>query len=319
MDLRQLAALTAVADHRSFSAAARALHTVQSNISTHVARLEREVGTTLVDRSNGELTDAGELVVSRARRIQAELEALTVDVASSLGEISGQVRLGIIGTTGRWLLPALLEELAATHPKVRLVTIDATTTSLIPRLANGNLDLAVVNMPVNDPDVDIEPLFEERHVVLAATDHPLFSGGEPERIELTDLVDVPLLLEPPGTGFRDDLDFDAARAGVTLQPLAEIDGMRLLASLAYQGHGAAILPASAVVDWSDGTWHTAPLDGTTPRAVGLATPRRGRLSSPAQATVELLRAVIQTEVPDRFGIDLTGSATRPDPVDSASD
>src|SRR4051812_21276180 len=105
MDLRQLAAITAVADHRSFSAAARALHTVQSNVSTHVARLERELGTSLVDRLTGTLTDAGELVVERSRRIQSELEALTSDVASTLGEISGGVRLGIIGTTGRWLTP----------------------------------------------------------------------------------------------------------------------------------------------------------------------------------------------------------------------
>ena len=78
MDLRQLSALAAVADHRSFSAAARALHTVQSNVSTHIARLERELGATLVDRSNGQLTEAGELVVARARRIQAELDALVV-------------------------------------------------------------------------------------------------------------------------------------------------------------------------------------------------------------------------------------------------
>src|SRR3954467_8520687 len=105
MDLRQLAAVTAVADHRSFSAAARALHTVQSNISTHIAHLERELGAILVDRASGLLTEAGELVVERSRRIQAELDALTSDVASSLGEISGVVRLGIIGTTGRWLTP----------------------------------------------------------------------------------------------------------------------------------------------------------------------------------------------------------------------
>src|SRR5215218_9193913 len=83
MDLRQLAALTAVADHESFSAAARALHTVQSNVSTHVARLERELDVTLVDRATGHLTVAGELVVERARRIQAELDALVADVASA--------------------------------------------------------------------------------------------------------------------------------------------------------------------------------------------------------------------------------------------
>ncbi len=301
MDLRQLAALTAVADHQSFSAAARALHTVQSNVSTHVAHLEAEVGAQLVDRSSGQLTEAGHAVVSRARRIQAELEALSSDVASSLGEVSGQVRLGVIGTTGRWLVPRLLSSLAEAHPRVRLVTVDATTTSLVPQLAAGRLDLAVVNLPVVDPDVDIEVLFEEDHVLLAPTDHPLVASGP---LALADLADTPLLLEPPGTGFRDDLDADADRAGVTLVAQAEVDGMRLLASLAYQGYGAAILPASAIVEWSDNTWQMVPLAGTTPRLVGVATPRRGRLSAPARATLELVRAVVTDDVPSRHGLHL---------------
>ena len=310
MDLRQLAALTAVADHHSFSAAARALHTVQSNISTHVAHLETEVGAPLVDRITGQLTEAGELVVSRARRVQAELEAMTADVSSSLGELSGQVRLGIIGTTGRWLLPSLLRAMAQEHPKVRIVTVDATTTSLIPQLAAGRLDLAVVNLPVTDPDVDVEVLFEEDHVVVAPVDHPLARDA----LTLTDLVDIPVLLEPPGTGFRDDLDADARRAGLTLVAQAEIDGMRLLASLAYQGYGAAVLPASAVVDWNDGSWLMVPLTGTTPRAVGLATPRRGRLPAPAKATVGLVRKTVLTEVPGRHGMHLRAQPANHDEV-----
>lgn len=306
MDLRQLAALTAVADHRSFSAAARALHTVQSNISTHIANLERELGAPLVDRASGRLTEAGELVVGRARRIQAELEAAAADVASSLGEISGVVRLGVIGTTGRWLIPRLLTALADRHPKVRLVVVDATTTSLLPQLAAGSLDLAIVNLPVVDPDVDLDPLFEEEHLLLLTNDHPL--AGR-EELSVADLADVPLLLEPPGTGFRDDLDDDAARVGVTLTAQAEVDGMRLLASLAYQGYGAAILPASAAVEWSDGSWTSIPLRGTTPRIVGLATSRRGRLSAPARAVQEVVREVVATEVPHRAG--LHAAAGRP--------
>lgn len=301
MDLRQLAALTAVADHHSFSAAARALHTVQSNVSTHVARLERELGTPLVDRATGRLTDAGELVVARARRIQGELAALTSDVASTLGEISGPVRIGVIGTTGRWIVPDLLGDLAAAHPKIRPVVVDATTTSLLPQLAAGALDLAIVNLPAVDPDIDTESLFEEDHVLLVTDDHPL---AQRESVSLTELDGMPLLLEPHGTGFRDDLEADATRAGVTLRAKAEVDGMRLLASLAYQGFGAAILPASAVVEWSDGTWARVPLTGTTPRAVGLATPRRGRLSAPTRATVEVVRALIEREVPNRPGLHL---------------
>lgn len=307
MDLRQLSALTAVADHRSFSAAARALHTVQSNVSTHIANLERELATELVDRSTGELTETGELVVERARRVQAELESLAADVASSLGEISGAVRLGVIGTTGRWLVPPLLRQLGETHPKVRLVVIDATTTSLIPQLAAGSLDFAVVNLPALGPDVDTEVLFEEAHVLLMANEHPLASQTS---VSLSQLAGVPLLLEPHGTGFRDDLESDAAKVGVKLEPQAEVDGMRLLASLAYQGFGAAILPASAVVEWSNGTWTAVPLNGTTPRNVGLATPRRGRLSAPTRAAIEVLRAVIAAEVPTRQGLRLPGTGKR---------
>lgn len=304
MDLRQLAALTAVADHRSFSAAARALHTVQSNVSTHVAHLERELGATLVDRGSGLLTEAGELVVARSRRIQAELEALAADVASSLGDISGHVRLGVIGTTGRWLVPKLLSELQAIHPKVGLVVVDATTTSLVPQLVSGALDLAVVNLPAVDPDIETEVLFVEEHVLLTGTGHPLAAR---RTVALEDLSGVPLLLEPPGTGFRDDLDADAARVGVTLTAQAEVDGMRLLASLAHQGYGAAILPASAVVEDSDGTWLTLPLRGATPRAVGLATRRRGRMAAPGRATIEALHKVIEVEVPNRPGLHLPGN------------
>ena len=113
MDLRQLRALVAVADHASFSAAARSLHTVQSNVSTHIARLERELGVILVERSTGKLTVEGEAVVERARRIEAELQAIDADLASNAGEVRGVVRMGVIGTTARWLVPALLRELSA--------------------------------------------------------------------------------------------------------------------------------------------------------------------------------------------------------------
>src|SRR5690349_18405736 len=120
MDLRQLAAIVAVADHRSFSAAARSLHTVQSNISTHVARLERELGVTLVDRTSGRLTEEGTAVVERARRIQRELEALVADVAAVNREITGTARIGVIGTTARWLVPRLLESMAERYPRVQV-------------------------------------------------------------------------------------------------------------------------------------------------------------------------------------------------------
>jgi LysR family hydrogen peroxide-inducible transcriptional activator len=241
MDLRQLNALLAVADHGSFSAAARALHTVQSNVSTHVARLERELDATLIDRATGSLTEQGTVVAERARRIHAELEALTADVASLNAEVAGTVHLGCIGTTARWLVPPLVERMRADHPRVRLVVIDATTSSLLPQLESGRLELAVVNEPVDDPDVEVDRLFDEDTVLVAPAGHGLHDR---HHLGLADLDDEPLLLEPPGTTFRDNLDEQATVAGIRLVAQAEVDGMRLLASLAFQGFGAALLPAS---------------------------------------------------------------------------
>jgi DNA-binding transcriptional LysR family regulator len=299
MDLRQLNALLAVADHGSFSAAARAMHTVQSNVSTHVARLEQEVGTTLIDRSSGALTEEGEVVAARARRIQAELEAMGADLASLDDEIAGAVRVGVIGTTARWLVPHLVNAMAARHPKVHVVVVDATTTSLVLQLTTGRLDLAVINLPIDDPDVATERLFDEDRLLVVPKGHPLFQR---EHLTLSDLTGEPLLLEPKGTAFRDQLDRQCADAGIELSPQAEVDGMRLLASLAFQGFGAAILPASAAPSWVGGEWKRVPVEGLTGRSVGLASLRRGMLSAPARALREVLRDVVDTEAPNQPGI-----------------
>lgn len=305
MDLRQLNALLAVAEHGSFSAAARALHTVQSNVSTHVARLEKELGATLIDRATGGLTEEGEVVAARARRIQNELDSLTADVASLHDEVAGAVRAGVIGTTARWLVPPLMEGMLARHPKVHVVVVDATTTSLLPQLEAGHLDLAVVNLPLHDPDLTSEDLFEEDHVLVAPASHPLFSR---ERIDLTELSGVPLLLEPQGTGFRDHLDEQAAAVGITLTPQAEVDGMRLLASLAFQGFGAGVVPASAAPGRVNEDWRRIPVDGLDRRLVGLARRKRGLLAAPARAFREVLLEVIAIHGSGESGIHPSTSA-----------
>ena len=151
MEFRHLQALTAISDHGTFSAAAEHLNTVQSNISAHVARLERELGAPLIDRADGRLTEEGTVVVARARRILSELDALVSDVAACKDEVTGTVRVGMIGTTARWLVPRLMDLARKRHPKLRLVVVEGNTTGLEPQLASGQLDLAVLHLPVVGP------------------------------------------------------------------------------------------------------------------------------------------------------------------------
>jgi DNA-binding transcriptional LysR family regulator len=299
MDLRQLAALVAVAETGTFSAAADALHTVQSNVTTHVARLERELGATLVDRAAGRLTEEGELVVARARRVQAELEALAADVASLRHEVEGATRLGVIGTTARWLVPALLTALEERHPKVRVTVLEGNTTSLLPQLAGGRVDLGVVNFPTTDPEVVVEPLFEEDFIAVIPVGHPL-SGAT--SLTMADLADHELIMPPPGASIRVDLDRAATVAGVTLRPKAELDGIRLIASMAFEGYGAAVLPSTAVPRWLTGEFRILPVVGLPRRQVGIGRRRRGLPSAPTRAVAEVLRDVVGAVAGEKYGL-----------------
>jgi DNA-binding transcriptional LysR family regulator len=304
MDLRQLASLVAVAETGTFSAAATRLHTVQSNVSTHVARLERELGVTLVDRSAGRLTDEGEAVVARARRVQAELEALTADVASLRDEVAGQVGLGIIGTTARWLMPPLLTAMAERHPKVRILTLEANTTALLPQLVAGSLDLGVVNLPAIDPEVAVEPIFEEELILVAPSDHPLVGGGP---VGIRELAGHELLLTPPGTSIRVLLDEAADAAGVKLQAKAELDGLRLIASMSFEGYGAGIVPTTAIPRWlTTGDWRVVPLPDLPRRCVALGCRKRGLASAPSRAVQEVIRDVVTDQAAAHPGVHTTG-------------
>jgi DNA-binding transcriptional LysR family regulator len=292
VDLRQLAALVAISDQGSFSGAAAALHTVQSNVSGHIKRLERELGVELVDRRTGQLTEEGRAVEQRARAVQAEIEAISSDLAALRHEVTGSVRLGMISTTARWLVPLLLDHLAATHPGVRLVTTEATSSALGVLLASGGLDCSVVNLPLNNPELRLRPLFDEDIVLLISQDHPLARGGS---LHLKDLEGVELILPAPHTGFREELDQAARDAGITLRSRADIDGLRLLSFLTLRGYGPALLPATTVADVPSG-YRAMNVAGLPLRHVGIALRKRGRPNAPTRALIGVLESVISSYV-----------------------
>ena len=229
------------------------------------------------------------MVAARARRIQAELEALTADVAAVRDEVTGSVQVGVIGSTARWLAPALLEALAVAYPMINVVLHDAATSAQVPLLVTGQIELGVLALPIEDPDVSSVPLFEEESVLLVPATHPL--AGR-KRLSINDLEGQELLLLPKGTTFRDALDAAANKAGFELLAKAEVDGMRLVATMAFQGFAATIAPASAAPAGITGGWEAIRVDGLPPRHVGLAQRKRSLLSAPSRAFIEVLHSAI---------------------------
>jgi LysR family hydrogen peroxide-inducible transcriptional activator len=278
-----------IADTGSFSAAAASIGTVQSNVSAHVARLEKELEVQLVDRASGRLTEEGEVVTERARRIMNELEAMLADVTAMRAEVVGTVHLGMIGTTGRWLVPQLFDLLRVRHPHIHLNVADGASVQLEQQLASGQLDLAVVTFPLSGDEIMAAQLFDEDLVLVLPPGHPL---GTESSITLEQLSALELLLPAPHTALRAELDSVTVPARVTLRPAMELDGVRLLASLAFDGYGPAILPATAVPGHLRGRFPVLPVDGLPRRRVGVAQRRRGLPSAPVRAVIDVLGLVI---------------------------
>ena len=290
MDLKHLQALLGIADTGSFSAAAAAIGTVQSNVSAQVARLERELEVQLVDRSSGRLTEEGEVVMERARRVMNELDAMVADVTALRVEVVGTVRLGMIGTTGRWLVPQLFDLLRVRHPHIHLNVAEGSSVQLEQQLASGQLDLAVVTFPLSGDDVMAAQLFDEDLVAVLPSGHPL--AREPS-LPLERLSELELLLPAPGTALRTEIDSATVPARVELRPAMELDGVRLIASLAFDGYGPAILPATAVPGHLRGRFSVIPVSGLPRRRVGVAQRRRSLPSAPARAVIDVLGVVVR--------------------------
>jgi molybdate transport repressor ModE-like protein len=289
MDLRQLNAIVAIAEHGSFSAAADALSTVQSNVSTHIKKLERELGSQLVDRTTGELTEAGALVVARSRRVIRELDALTSDVTALSHEVIGTVRLGAIGTAARWLVPQLLQIVPTRHPHLHLIFMEATTIGLGDQLASGHVDLGVMALPASGTEVRTVALFEEDLGLVLPRNHPL---AELSTVPIDALATLPLILPLPGTAYRDDLDAVASAVGVTLRPRAEMDSLRLVATLTFERCGFSVLPSGALPHYLRDEFVLLPVEGLPPRHVGVAQRRRGLPGAPVRAVLEILTEIV---------------------------
>lgn len=301
MDIRQLQAFLAVVEHGGFTAAAKATHTVQSNISNHVARLERELETTLIDRATGRPTEEGSAVTLRARRIQNELVSMKSDISSLQGSPKGIVRFGMIGTTARWLTPLLVKDLIARAPDVKLMVTDGTTRSITTGLLNGDLDIGLVGFRVEEPDLQTTPLFQEEKIVIAPLEHPLANLDRP--CSLKELAKHPMLVAATTSPFRKEVEDSFKKRGLAIKLQLEVEGLRLLASLALQGFGVAIVPASAVSE-TQGPWKLIQVDGLTKRTVGLAIRKKGIPTMATKTTINALQKVTEEKAPLVEGISL---------------
>lgn len=177
MDLFQLETFLTVAEERSFSRAATRLHRTQPAISQVIAKLEGELGETLVERSDGSLTDAGAVLLEYARKLlnlRGDAEAALVDLRAMH---TGRLRIAANEYTCLYLLP-LLDAFRREHPRVKVTVQRALASRIADEVLLHTVELGVVSYRPEDPQVRSTVVYSDELVCIAAPSHPLAAEGK---------------------------------------------------------------------------------------------------------------------------------------------
>ena len=201
-DPRQLAALVAVVDTGTFSAAADELGYTQSGVSQQVAALERAVGTPLLTRPGGprrvRLTPAGEALVVHARAVLARLQAARADIQAIVAGDRGTLRVGTMQSVGTKVLPRVLSRFRDERPGITLVPLETFEhAELAAAVESGRFDLSFVPLPVPDGPFAVRRVLDDPFVLVAPADAPeagsaSISARQVARLPLIGFVDADL-------------------------------------------------------------------------------------------------------------------------------
>ena len=264
MYLKDIAYFLALAERGSFREAADACGVSQPTLSVQLAKLEGDLGVQLVERGGkgARLTPAGERAVAPANRLMQAMGELRAACADSTGALTGTFHLGIIPTSGAYLLPLILPVVRKTHPGVKLFIREEQTTDLLRKLTRGDLDAAIVSLPIDEPALSTVELLVEPFKAIVPTDHPL---AKRDHIGPADLATADMLLLENGHCLRGQTtDYCDMRRRPVYDQATGIESLRQMVAA---GLGVAVLPALA----TRGRWgatagvKTIDLDEPAPR------------------------------------------------------
>ena len=207
MNLRDLQYVVAVAELQHFGRAADRCHVSQPTLSMQIRKVEDYLGVELFERSGRRVlvTSAGEQIVDKARVLLRDYEELQLTAKRLKDPSAGQYRLGAFPTLAPYLLPRIVPAIHATFPRLRLLLLEDKTEQLLLRLRRGQLDLALLALPVAGDDLECCPLFEEPFLLATSSSHPL-AGRQSVSVDC--LAEHPLLLLDEGHCLREQaLDF----------------------------------------------------------------------------------------------------------------
>ncbi|GLU50329.1 LysR family transcriptional regulator [Nocardiopsis ansamitocini] len=294
IDPRRLAVLRALADHRTVTAAASALHLTPSAVSQQLAAMEAEVGQPLLERRGRtvRLTRAGEILAVHAGAVAAQLERAEAELAAHTQGTSGEVTVAAFATAIGLVVAPAIASLATAEPQVDVRVRDAEGNVSLPMLVEGEVDIAITpeyrGALRDDERITRVSLFVEPFDAVLPGDHRLAGDRD---IAITALAADRWVTPWPGNPCHDVVQLACEHAGFELRPGCLSDDFRAVTALVAAGAGVALVPRSALHGVTLAGAVRRPLNGSPPTRRVFAALRRGSEHHPLHAAVlDALRA-----------------------------
>lgn len=285
MTLDSLRCFCAIVETGSFHAAADRIHRSQPAVSQQMKTLEREAGHVLIERKTARPTPAGHTLYERARQMLLDAEAMAREIKDFDESAVRELRVGTSDTTALYLLPPYIRRFAKRMPQTRLVLTNRSSDAIADLVARAELDLGIVTLPMNLPELSEEILFRQRMVLVLPAQHPL---AKTQRMTLQAVKDEPFLLIDEQTRTGAILRAYFREANFTPQVVLDSGSFEVIKRYVAEGVGLSFLP-ECVVTPQDRRLRTRPLHESPAVPIG-AIVRKGAYQSKAeQALLALLR------------------------------
>ena len=297
IELRHLLALQAVAEEGSFGRAARSLGYTQSAISQQIAALERIVGQQLIDRPGGPrpvtLTDAGALLLTHTRAINARLAAAQADLDAFGNGDSGPLNIGTYQSVGARILPTLLGAFRAEWPKVDVRLVEsADDRELLELVERGEIDVSFCVFPLEGGPFESTELMRDPYVLVVPADSPLLGREKPPT--LREILELPLIsYRTCRTTQR--VEERLRLAGREPEVVFRSDDNGTVQALVASGVGVALVPRLTVDPFDDSIAVIDLGDRVPPRIIGVAWHADRQLTPAAQMFIQAAEAVCRSK------------------------
>lgn len=268
MNIKDLQYFLAVAELEHFGQAAEQCFVSQPTLSGQIKKLEEQLGVVLFERTNRRvmLTETGSQIAAYARRVMSEIESIQEIAESSRDPLAGKFRLGAFPTLATYVFPDIVTKVKQVMPKLRLILIEDKTLYLMEKLRHGEIDAALLALPVHDDFLLSQALFEDEFCLAVAPDHKLSSRAT---VDQKCLKKHKLLLLEEGHCLRDQSLEICERQGLAEEQDFRATGLETLRQMVKAGTGITFMPKIAVQQNETGIKYI-PFEAPVPkRVIGL--------------------------------------------------